>query len=165
MTDFNPELFLSTLALIGVVIVISALLSGFVERSGLPQVAVFLGLGATIGPYGLGLINIDLHSPILRVVGTLSLVLVLFTDAVSLNLREVRKHCKLSVLVLGPGTLLSAFVIAFFSWWLLYRIPGCVAYPRCRPRFDRSCHAARIAQQARLECGCETGAAAGRRHE
>jgi NhaP-type Na+/H+ or K+/H+ antiporter len=119
MTDFNPELFLSTLALIGVVIVISALLSGFVERSGLPQVAVFLGLGATIGPYGLGLINIDLHSPILRVVGTLSLVLVLFTDAVSLNLREVRKHCKLSMLVLGPGTLLSAFIIAFFSWWLL----------------------------------------------
>src|SRR3954451_6511755 len=119
MTDFNPELFLSTMALIGVVIVISALLSGFVERSGLPQVAVFLGLGATIGPYGLGLINIDLHSPILRVVGTLSLVLVLFTDAVSLNLREVRKHQKLSVLVLGPGTLFSAFVIAFFSWRLL----------------------------------------------
>src|SRR3954470_14420072 len=119
MTDFNPELFLSTMALIGVVIVISALLSGLVERSGLPQVAVFLGLGAAIGPYGLGLINIDLHSPILRVVGTLSLVLVLFTDAVSLNLREVRKHQKLSVLVLGPGTLFSAFVIAFFSWRLL----------------------------------------------
>ncbi|MFL6446854.1 MAG: cation:proton antiporter [Bryobacteraceae bacterium] len=119
MTDFNPELFLSTLALIGVVIVLSALLSGFVERSGLPQVAVFLGLGAAIGPYGLGLINVDLHSPILRVVGTLSLVLVLFTDAVSLNLREVRKHQKLSILVLGPGTLFSAFIIAFFSCWLL----------------------------------------------
>ncbi|MFL6415927.1 MAG: cation:proton antiporter [Bryobacteraceae bacterium] len=122
MTDFNPELLISTLALIGVVIVISALLSGFVERSGLPQVAVFLGLGATIGPFGLGLINIDLHSPILRVVATLSLVLVLFTDAVSLNLREVRKHSKLSLLVLGPGTLCSAFIIAFFSWWML-RLP------------------------------------------
>jgi NhaP-type Na+/H+ or K+/H+ antiporter/rhodanese-related sulfurtransferase len=119
MTDFNPELFLSTLALIGVVIVLSALLSGFVERSGLPQVAVFLALGAAIGPYGLGLINVDVHSPILRVVGTLSLVLVLFTDAVSLNLSEVRKHQKLSVLVLGPGTLFSAFIIALFSYWLL----------------------------------------------
>lgn len=119
MTDFNPELFLSTLALIGIVIVLSALLSGFVERSGLPQVAVFLGLGAAIGPYGLGLIDVDIHSPILRVVGTLSLVLVLFTDAVSLNLVEVRKHQKLSLLVLGPGTLFSAFLIALFSWWLL----------------------------------------------
>jgi len=120
MTDFNPELFLSTLALIGAVIVLSALLSGFVERSGLPQVAVFLGLGAAIGPYGLGLINIDLHSPILRVVGTLSLVLVLFTDALSLNVREVRKHQKLSLLVLGPGTLFSAFIIAFFACWILH---------------------------------------------
>ncbi len=119
MTPFSPQLFLSTLALIGAVIVISALLSGLVEKSGLPQVAVFLGLGAAIGPAGLNLIDVDLHSPILRVVGTLSLVLVLFTDAVSLNLSEVRKHRLLSLLVLGPGTLFSALLIAMFSWWLL----------------------------------------------
>lgn len=119
MTSFSPELFLSTLALIGAVIIMSALLSGLVEKSGLPQVAVFLGLGAAIGPAGLNLINIDLHSPILRVVGTLSLVLVLFTDALSLNLSEVRKHRFLSFLVLGPGTLFSAVLIALLAWWLL----------------------------------------------
>jgi sodium/hydrogen antiporter len=119
MTPFSVELFLSTLALIGVVIVVSALLSGLVEKTGLPQVAVFLGLGAAIGPAGLNLIDVDLHSPILRVVGTLSLVLVLFTDAVSLNLSEVRTHRLLSFLVVGPGTLFSALLIAIFSWWLL----------------------------------------------
>ena len=58
MTPFSPELFLSTLALIGAVIVISALLSGLVEKTGLPQVAVFLGLGAAIGPAGLNLIDV-----------------------------------------------------------------------------------------------------------
>ena len=119
MTSFNPELFLSTLALIGVVIIISALLSEFVEKSGLPQVAVFLGLGAAIGPAGLNLINVGLDSPILRVVGTLSLVLVLFTDALSLNQSEVRKQRFLSFLVLGPGTLFSAVLIALLSWGLL----------------------------------------------
>lgn len=119
MNSFSPELFLSTLALIGAVIVVSALLSGLVEKSGLPQVMVFLGLGAALGPAGLNIINVDLNSPILRVVGTLSLVLVLFTDAVSLNLSEVRKHRSLSLLVLGPGTLFSALLIAVFSWWLL----------------------------------------------
>ncbi|MGH9696155.1 MAG: cation:proton antiporter, partial [Bryobacteraceae bacterium] len=124
MASFNPELFLSTLALIGAVIVISALLSGLVEKSGLPQVAVFLGLGAAIGPAGLNLIDVDLHSPILRVVGTLSLVLVLFTDALALNLSEVRKHRFLSFLVLGPGTLFSAMLIALLSWWLLGLSPG-----------------------------------------
>src|SRR3712207_2243045 len=104
MAPFNPELFLSTLALIGAVIVVSALLSGFVERTGLPQVAIFLALGAAIGPLGLGLLDAGVNSPILRVVATLSLVLVLFTDAVSLDLRSVREHKLLSTLVLGPGT-------------------------------------------------------------
>ena len=119
MTAFSPEQFVATLALIGAVIVLSALLSGLVEKTGLPQVAVFLGLGAAIGPYGLNLINVDLHSPTLRVVATLSLVMVLFTDAVSLNLAEVRRNPLLSVLVLGPGTLFSALLIGWCSWWLL----------------------------------------------
>jgi hypothetical protein len=37
--------FLVMLALVGAVIVISALLSGWVDRTGVPQVAVFLGMG------------------------------------------------------------------------------------------------------------------------
>ena len=120
MLPFNPEQFLSTIALIGTVIVISALLSGLLEKSGLPQVAAFLGLGAAIGPLGLGLMNVDVHSPILRVVATLSLVLVLFTDAVSLNLKDVRRSRLLSFLVIGPGTLFSGILIALFAGWLLH---------------------------------------------
>ncbi len=124
MILFDEQVFLSTLALIGAVIAISALLSGLVERSGLPQVAVFLCLGAAIGPAGLHLIDVDLNSPILRVVGTLSLVLVLFTDAVSLNIPEVRKARLLSFLVVGPGTLFSAALIGLFSWWMLGLSPA-----------------------------------------
>jgi NhaP-type Na+/H+ or K+/H+ antiporter/rhodanese-related sulfurtransferase len=52
-------------------------------------------------------------------VATLSLVLVLFTDAVSLNLREIRRHALLAFLVLGPGTLLSALLVALAGRWLL----------------------------------------------
>lgn len=124
MTPFNPELFVLTLALVGAVIGVSALLSGLIERSGLPQVAVFLGIGALIGPAGLNLLNAEVQSPMLRVVATLSLVLVLFTDALSLNLKEVRKHWLLSALVLGPGTLLSAILIALLSWWMLGVAPA-----------------------------------------
>ncbi|MFN7935809.1 MAG: cation:proton antiporter [Bryobacteraceae bacterium] len=119
MPTFNTELFLFTLALIGAVIMVSALLSGLVERTGLPQVAIFLGLGAAIGPAGLGLLDAGIQSPILRVVSTLSLVLVLFTDAVSLNLTEVRTHKLLAILVLGPGTLLSAGLTAGAAYWML----------------------------------------------
>lgn len=111
--------FLSTLALIGVVILIAALLSGLIERSGVPQVGVLLALGAVLGPFGLKLIDPDLDSPVLRVVSTLSLTLVLFTDALSLDLREIRRHIKLTLLVLGPGTLLSAILVALMAGTLL----------------------------------------------
>lgn len=119
MEGFSPELFSATLALIGAVIITAALLSGLIERSGVPQVAVFLALGAILGPVGLGLFDLTLESPILRTVATLSLVLVLFTDAVSLNLMEVRRHALLAFLVLGPGTLLSALLVALAGRWLL----------------------------------------------
>src|SRR5512147_2337396 len=119
MPAFNPELFVTTLALVGVVVVISALLSGAVERTGLPQVAVFLALGAVLGPYGLGIVSVGVESPILRVVATLSLVLVLFTDAVSLNISELRSHKLLALLVLGPGTVVSAVLVAVAALWVL----------------------------------------------
>jgi NhaP-type Na+/H+ or K+/H+ antiporter len=49
----------------------------------------------------------------------LSLVLVLFTDAVSLSIAEMRRHGALAFRVLGPGTLLSAGLIALAGWLLL----------------------------------------------
>src|SRR4029434_5127880 len=100
-------------------IVVSALLSGLVERSGLPQIAVFLALGAAIGSAGLGVLNISLDSAPLRVVATLSLALVLFTDAVGLNIAEVRRHGTLALRLLGPGSLLCAALIALAGWWVL----------------------------------------------
>ncbi|MGH7852608.1 MAG: cation:proton antiporter [Candidatus Binatia bacterium] len=119
MELFNAQFFILTLALVGVVIIIAALLSGLIHRSDLPQVGVFLALGAMLGPAGLGLLDVTLESPILRVVATLSLVLVLFTDAVSLSIAEMRRHGALAFRVLGPGTLLSAALVSLAGWQLL----------------------------------------------
>jgi NhaP-type Na+/H+ or K+/H+ antiporter len=119
MNDFSAESFVAALAIIGVVIIISALLSGLIERSGLPQVAVFLGLGVALGPFGLRLLNISLDSTTLRIVATLSLALVLFTDAVSLNISEMKRRSALAFRLLGPGTLLTAALIALAAWWVL----------------------------------------------
>ena len=123
----TTETFVAMLAITGIVIVVSALLSGFIERTGLPQVAVFLAIGAALGPAGLGLLEVGLDSPLLRVVATISLALVLFTDAVTLNMREVRTHGALALRVLGPGTLLSAGVIALIAWQWLGLAPAAAA--------------------------------------
>jgi sodium/hydrogen antiporter len=111
--------FILTLALVGVVIIIAALLSGLIDRSDVPQVAVFLALGAALGPVGLGLLDVQLDSPILKIVATLSLTLVLFTDAVSLRISEIKRHGSLVFVVLGPGTLSTAVLVALAARWLL----------------------------------------------
>jgi NhaP-type Na+/H+ or K+/H+ antiporter len=113
------EGFVSLLALIGIVILVSSLLSGAVERSGIPQVAIFLALGAALGPWGLALIDVRLDSPTLRVIATLALVLVLFSDAISVDTRALRKQGALTLLVLGPGTLIVAALIAISAHALL----------------------------------------------
>ncbi len=127
MMGFSGDAFIAALTIIGIVIVVSALLSGLIEKSGLPQVAVFLAIGAALGPTGLGLIDVTLGSETLRVVATLSLTLVLFTDAVSLNISEVRRHGALASRMLGPGTLLSAALGAVAAWWLLGLPPAAAA--------------------------------------
>jgi NhaP-type Na+/H+ or K+/H+ antiporter len=127
MELFSAQFFILTLALVGVVIIVAALLSGLIDRSDVPQVGVFLALGAMLGPAGLQILDVSLDSPVLRVVATLSLVLVLFTDAVGLSIAEVRRHRLLAALVLGPGTLLSAILIALAAWWLLDFSPAASA--------------------------------------
>jgi len=119
MDEISATSLVTPLAILGAVVIVSALLSGLIDRSGLPQVAVFLALGAVLGPVGLGVLNISLNSPSLRVVAILSLTLVLFTDSVSLNIEGVRRRASLALRLLGPGTLLSAALIALAAWWLL----------------------------------------------
>jgi NhaP-type Na+/H+ or K+/H+ antiporter len=65
-----------------------------------------------------------LESPVLRVVAALSLTLVLFTDAVTLNIKEVKRDSGLAFRMLGPGTLLCAALTAFAAWWLLDIAPA-----------------------------------------
>ena len=116
--------FESALALVGIVILVASLLSGIIERSGLPQVGIFLLLGAALGPAGLGLINLELQSPTLQVIATVALVLVLFSDSIAIDMGEVKRRSKLALLVLGPGTLIPAGLIGFAGWLLLGLSPA-----------------------------------------
>jgi len=113
------EYFVPTIALVGIVIIITSLLSGLVERSGLPLVVLLLALGALLGPHGLRVTDVGLTSPALAALATLGLSLVLFSDAVGLDLSEVRTRGRLAWRLLGPGTLIVAALLACSAWWLL----------------------------------------------
>jgi NhaP-type Na+/H+ or K+/H+ antiporter len=109
----------AALALIGIVILVSSLLSGVIERTGIPQVAIFLILGAVLGPAGLDLVQLGLESPTLEWIATLGLVLVLFTDAIAMDFSEIRRPRRLLLLILGPATVIPAALIALAAWLLL----------------------------------------------
>jgi NhaP-type Na+/H+ or K+/H+ antiporter len=111
--------FVATIALIGIVIVVASLVSGIIERIGIPLVAGFLLLGAALGPSGFGIIDVQLLSPELKVLATLGLALVLFSDAVGVDIREIRERKRLALAVLGPGTLIPAVLIGAAAFWLL----------------------------------------------
>ena len=115
----SSETLAPALALIGIVILVSSLLSGVIERTALPQVAIFLVLGAVLGPAGLRLIELTLESPTLQWIATLGLVLVLFTDAIATNFGEIRRPRRLLFMILGPATLIPAVIIALAAWLLL----------------------------------------------
>lgn len=115
----SPEVFAATVATVGLVIVVSTLFSGAIEKTGLPHVAVFLLMGAVLGPSGVAVLDARLDSPLLRIVATLSLALVLFLDAITLDTSELRRHVVLAARVLGPGTLLSAGLTAALAHVLL----------------------------------------------
>jgi sodium/hydrogen antiporter len=111
----SGETLAAALALIGIVILVSSLLSGVIERTGIPQVAIFLLLGTVLGPAGLKLIDLSLESPTLEWIATLGLVLVLFTDAISIDLSLVRRPRLVLLLILGPATLIPAILIVLLS--------------------------------------------------
>lgn len=117
------ESFVTTVALIGIVIVIASLLSGAIERTGLPLVPIFLLLGAALGPAGLGITNVGFHSPALHALAMLGLALLLFSDAVTIDTKQLRARRFMLWRLLGPGTLVPAILTALAAW-LLLDLPG-----------------------------------------
>jgi hypothetical protein len=105
--------------LIAGVLVVSALAAGLVERAPLSFPMLFLGLGFLLGGRGLGLVSIGLDASVLQVVAVVALALVLFLDAINLELTELRRDWLVPVLVLGPGTLLVIGLLAGLGTLLL----------------------------------------------
>jgi sodium/hydrogen antiporter len=105
--------------LIAVVLIVSALASGLVERAPLSFPMLFLGFGALLGERGFGVLSLSPHDGTLEVVATASLALVLFLDAMQLRLDELGRDWRTPMLALGPGTLLTIAIVAGAAWLLV----------------------------------------------
>jgi NhaP-type Na+/H+ or K+/H+ antiporter len=117
-----PDL-LPGFALLAAVLTISALASGIVERAPLSFPMIFLGLGFLLGQGGIGAISIGPHDAVLEIVAVVSLALVLFLDAVRVQIDELRSGWHVPMLSLGPGTLLIVGFVALAAGLLLGTSP------------------------------------------
>lgn len=106
-------------ALVAVVLTAAALAAGLVERAPLSFPMIFLGLGFVLGPRAFEAMHLDVHSPQLEAIATVTLSLVLFLDAVNLEFARERKEWLVPALALGPGTIFIVAIIAGAGMWLL----------------------------------------------
>jgi len=99
-------------AVCAAVLMISALLAGIVARAPLSFPLIFLGLGLVLGEGTTGAVSVDLESELLQTVAFATLALVLFLDAMNLELAVMRRDWVIPALALGPGALLVIVLTA-----------------------------------------------------
>ena len=111
-----PEL-LTILGLAACVLLLAGLSEGFVSRAPLSFPMIFLGFGYLLGTRGI--IETAPDSRTLEAVGTVTLALVLFLDAVRMKFDRAPSEWLVPSLVLGPGTILTIVLVAGAAHWLL----------------------------------------------
>jgi NhaP-type Na+/H+ or K+/H+ antiporter len=104
------------MGIVAIVLAVAALTSRLVEAAPISFPMIFLGLGLVLGSNDV--IRLDVHSPLLEAMALISLALVLFLDAVNVQIEELRADWYIPLLTLGPGTLLSVAGIATAAYFL-----------------------------------------------
>lgn len=101
-------------AILAAFVFIYSIIAGRLERTLISDAIAFVAFGLLFGPYGLGILHLNVNSENIRLIAELTLALVLFTDAANANLgvlkSSVRLPCRL-LLVGLPLTILIGFGI------------------------------------------------------
>ena len=102
-------------AILSVFLLVYSAFAGRVERSWLSGPILFTAAGLLLGPYGLGVVRLNLGAGGLRLLAELTLALVLFTDAANADFDIVRRNIDVPerLLLIGlPLTIVLGFLAA-----------------------------------------------------
>jgi NhaP-type Na+/H+ or K+/H+ antiporter len=113
------------LMVLAAVVFAFGLVSRRLEGTILTAPIVFVVTGFVLGPWGLGLVEFQLDSHTVLLVGEIALAIVLFTDAASTNLSSLRQNQALPLRLLGIGmpltivlgTVVAALVLTDLTLW------------------------------------------------
>jgi NhaP-type Na+/H+ or K+/H+ antiporter len=79
------------------------LISGRMGRTPITAPIVFVAVGLLLGPVGLDLFEVDMNSEVVKLVAEITLILILFTDASTLNLKRLRREFSIPLRLLAVG--------------------------------------------------------------
>ena len=94
---------METIFVVGLSIIAFALVSGWIDRSLLTAPMVFVLLGLLVGRWGLGVLPHDIETSLADNLATITLVLVLFTDASRIDLKLLVRQHDLPIRLLAVG--------------------------------------------------------------
>ena len=115
---------METLFVVALSILAFGLISGRIEKSFITAPMVFVGLGLLVGRWGLAIVPDNIETVLVHVLATMTLVLVLFTDAARIDLKLLRRQHNLPVRLLSVGLpltvamgMLAAVLLLNVSVW------------------------------------------------
>ena len=102
-----------------------ALISRKIDGSMLTGPMLFAGFGLLVGPTGLGLVQLHVSNDALHILAEITLILVLFSDAAQIDLRQLRRDHNLPVrallfgmpLSIGLGLAAAVMMFADLTLW------------------------------------------------
>ncbi len=117
------EQFAIAMIVLGGLLIVGALLSGFVRRSFLSLVALYVLAGFALGQGGLQILDFTAQSGFVKELAILALVVILFRDGIEVEAELLRKHWHLplrKLLIAMPITaviiMLAAHLILGLGW-------------------------------------------------
>jgi NhaP-type Na+/H+ or K+/H+ antiporter len=116
---------LLSLAVITGALLVYSLISGRLRGTLITAPMVFIVFGYVVGPGGMGVTNIDPGHSVIHFIAECTLILVLFTDAARIDLKQVGQDHNLPVRMLSiglpltilAGTLVATVMFPVFSIW------------------------------------------------
>ncbi len=100
-----------------------ALIANRLDQASIGPAVFFVLLGLLLGPDVLGVLRIDIESSTIRELASLTLALVLFTDASTVDLDGLRRDAGVVGRLLGIGLLLTIAAGGLVAWLVFPELP------------------------------------------
>ena len=117
----------STIAVLALLVLAWAAVSGVLARHDITGPFVFAVAGYLLANPDWGPLTVDVDTAAVHIVAEVTLALVLFSDAVRVNLAELRRDLAIPVRLLAIGLALSVILGGLFAGWILAGLPWALA--------------------------------------